>query len=103
MSSLHNISTSEEIKRWKRKNRGMMAAVAKHCKTSKERVRAVLYCEYYSSGGVIEGCLAELGAPGMKQRQIEAEARGPDSWTKAEVARLLKQLRKIQAEKRRAA
>lgn len=74
-----------------------MSDIARIADTSKQQVGQVLASKYYSSGGTIEGLLADVGAPGMRQRQQEAAARGPDVWTRTEINRLKKQLRKMLA------
>lgn len=101
--TIHNISTREEILGWKLRNRGMLAAIARHTRTSKIHVSRVLHRKYYSSGGIIEGLLADLGAPGMRAREQEARLRGPDGWTKQEIKRLSRELKRIQNQKRRKA
>lgn len=93
--------SNEAVNRWLAANRGIPAAIAKHLKMSRTHVHHVLRQKRFSVGGLIEGLLADLGAPGMRDRQKQAQLRN-DPWTRQEIARLLAELKKIQA-KRRAA
>lgn len=96
------LTKTTSIDQWVKANRGLVSAIARLCEMTTAHVSGVLRKKHYSAGGVIEGLLADLGAPGMRERQEEAELRGSDAWTKAEIARLFKKLRAIQ-QKRRAA
>jgi len=53
-----------------------------------------------SRDGVIEGILADLGAPGMRERHLKLKAKN-DPWTRSEIRRLTAQLKRIQAQIRK--
>ena len=91
------------IREWTLRNRGIQIAIAKHFGFSREHIRGVLQQKHYSRNGQIESVLADLGAPGMRERQKEAQIRSRGrAWTEREKKRLMAQLRKIQAGRRAA-
>ena len=85
---------------WVLKNHGVQKLLAQHFGVSKAHIHGVLHCKQYSENGRIEAALADLGAPGMRKRELEAKARVRQiTWTDQEKQRLMEQLRKIQADK----
>lgn len=94
---MHN---QKDLRAWVLQNRGVQSAIAEHLGLTRQFVSGVLLCKYYSDRGKIEGILADLGAPGMRERECEAKAKMRKiTWTDREKKRLMDQLRKIQADK----
>ena len=88
----------EPLRAWVLQNRGIQSQIARSLEVSRQHVRGVLAKRFYSDGGLIESILEDLGAPGMTERRKEAEVKTRGrQWTKAEIKRLMFQLRKIQA------
>lgn len=88
----------DPLRAWVLQNRGFQAAIAQHLGLTRAHVCGVLKKRFYSDRGRIEGILAGLGAPGMRERELEARKRAREiTWTDREKNRLLAQLRKIQA------
>jgi hypothetical protein len=84
-------------------NPGIQKALAKHLGFTREHIRGVLYSKYYSRNGLVEGLLADLGAPGMRERQKEAEIKSRGKlWTDEEKKRLTDKLKKLRAGRRAA-
>jgi predicted XRE-type DNA-binding protein len=91
------LENSQSVRAWALKNKGAQKIIAKFFGVTQSHVSAVLAGKHYSERGKIEGVLADLGAPGMRQRQYEAKSRACKiTWTDREKKRLMDQLRKIQ-------
>jgi hypothetical protein len=89
---------TDSIRSWALVNRGAQKLIAEYFGVSAAYVGHVLRSRAYSNRGRIEGVLADLGAPGMREREQEAKARSPReiTWTDREKKRLMDQLKKIQ-------
>lgn len=87
---------SDPIREWVLANRGIQKSLSKYLEVTRQHVQGVLRQKHYSEDGLIEGLLADLGAPGMRERQKEAQlkSRGKQ-WTEAEKKRLTDRLRKL--------
>lgn len=98
-------SDEKSIRAWVMANKGAQKIIADFFGVSLPYVGHVLRSRQYSNRGRIEGILADLGAPGMREREQEAKARAPReiTWTDREKRRLMAQLRKIQQGKGAAA
>lgn len=99
------MSKTDNVRAWSLAHRGVQKVIAEHFGVSLGYVGNVLRSRMFSNRGRIEGILADLGAPGMREREREAKARTAReiTWTDREKKRLMDQLRKIQAGKGAAA
>lgn len=88
----------EAIRQWVKSNRGIQAEIVRMLGVKKAYVSGVMRLKFYSRNGAIESVLADLGAPHMHERHLEARAKMlyRDQWTIKEIERLLSQLRLIQ-------
>jgi hypothetical protein len=87
------------MKEWIAANDGLLSAIASRLHVTRQAVSLVAHGKRFSKYGRIEGVLADLGAPGMRERQLQARARD-DEWTNAELARLIRELKGIQRQKK---
>lgn len=96
---------TESLRAWCLQYRGVQQIIAGFFGVTVSHVGHVLNSRVYSNRGQIEGVLADLGAPGMREREKEAKAKAAREITKTdrEKRRLMEQLRKIMASKQRAA
>jgi hypothetical protein len=92
------LEKADTVRAWSLRNRGAQKIIAAFFRVTPAHVGHVLAGRQYSARGKIEGILADLGAPGMREREREAKARAPReiTWTDREKKRLMDQLRKIQ-------
>ncbi len=95
---------NDPVRVWILRNPHAMKTIAEFFGVGMAHVSGVLRQKSYSHRGRIEGVLADLGAPGMRERQREAETRPREiNWTAKEKKRLMDQLKRIRNEKARGA
>ena len=98
------LSKVDQVRAWCLENKGIQTAIAAHFGVTKSHVGGVLRSHHYSDRGRIEEVLADLGAPGMRERQHEAAKRPREiNWSAREKKRLMDQLKRIQGQRKKGA
>lgn len=94
----------DPVRLWVLRHPHALKTIAEFFGVGLAHVSGVLRQKSYSHRGRIEGVLADLGAPGMRQREREAAARPREiDFTAREKKRLMDQLKRIQGQKAKGA
>jgi hypothetical protein len=95
---------NDPVRVWVLENPNAQTLIAEFFGVSISHVGKVLRRKVFSDRGRIEGVLADLGAPGMRERQREAANRPREiNKTAREKKRLMDQLKRIRNERTRGA